>query len=186
MAVNLDRRLFTAAEYERMAEAGILTEDDRVELIEGEIVNMPPIGSHHSGRTNRLNTLLNRQVGSGIIVSVQNPIRLTEHSEPQPDLALLRFRADYYTESHPTPADVLLVVEIAETSLDYDRRVKVPQYARALIPEVWIVDVRGGAIEQYADPGAGAYRAVRRLGRGEEIISVAVPGLRLPVEAIVG
>ncbi len=186
MAVDLDRRLFTVAEYERMAEAGILTADDRVELIEGSIVNIPPIGSHHSGHLNRLIALLRRLIGQDIILSVQNPIRLTEHSEPQPDIALLRFREDYYTQSHPTPADVLLVVEIAETSLDYDRRVKVPQYARAPIPEVWIVDVRGEAVEQYADPADSTYRTVRRLSRGEELVSVAVPGLRLPVAAIAG
>lgn len=113
-----------------MAQAGILAEDDRVELIDGDLIDMRPIGSRHAGAVSRLTSLFGAGVGAEAIVSVQNPVQLDRYSQPQPDLALLRPRADFYAESHPQPADVLLIVEVAEASLDYDRDVKVPLYAR--------------------------------------------------------
>lgn len=135
MAVQLLKRLFTVAEYHRMAEAGILGEDDRVELIEGEIVGMTPISSRHAGQVNRLVRLFTQRLGGRAILSVQNPIRLGEHSEPQPDVALLRPRPDFYATAHPGSEDVLLVIEVADlsacdaqagTSAAYDREVKPP------------------------------------------------------------
>lgn len=136
MSVQLLRRSFTVEEYHRMAEAGILREDDRVELLEGEIVEMTPIGSRHAACVDRLNQLGVRGVGPRAIVRVQSPVRLGERSEPQPDLTLLRARPDFYAHAHPGPADVLLIIEVAEASADADRTVKMPLYARAAIPEV--------------------------------------------------
>lgn len=187
MAVQLLKRLFTVAEYHRMAEAGILSEDDRVELIEGEIVEMAPIGSRHAGHVNRLNRLFSQWAGDQAIVSVQNPVRLGEHSEPQPDLALLKPRSDFYAQSHPGPEDVLLVVEVAETSADYDREVKVPLYARFGVPEVWLVDLAGEGIEVYRQPSPQGYQEARTVRRGEAVAPLLLlPDLPLAVDAILG
>lgn len=149
---------FTVADYHRMGEAGILGEDDRVELIEGGIVAMPPIGSPHGGRVNRLTQVLCAAVGVRALVSPQNPVALGAHSEPEPDLALLRPRPDFYTDSHPQATDVLLLIEVAESSLNYDLRVKVPLYARHAIPEVWVVDVAHRKVLRFSRPERGAYR----------------------------
>ena len=186
MAVQLLRRSFTVAEYHRMAEAGILREDDRVELVEGEIVQMTPIGSRHAACVMRLVQLLSRQLGQGVLVNVQNPIRLGEYSEPQPDVTLLRFRPDFYAQSHPGPTDVLLAVEVAETSAVYDRDVKLPLYARAGIPEVWLVDLSAEGMEVHRDPTAQGYRQVRRVGRGERVTPGVFPELDLAVDDILG
>jgi Uma2 family endonuclease len=126
MSVQLLRRAFTVQEYHQMTRAGILTEDDRVELIEGEIVRMSPLGRRHAACVKRLLRLLDRGVGEGAIVGTQDPIRLGEQSEPQPDLALLQPRPDFYAQGHPGPQDILLVVEVMERSAGYDREVKVP------------------------------------------------------------
>ena len=186
MAVQLLKRLFTVAEYYRMAEAGILGEDDRVELIEGEIVEMSPIGSRHAACVMRLTELFSQQVGERAHVNVQNPIRLGEHSEPQPDLALLRRRPDFYATSHPGPSDVLLVVEVAETSADYDREVKLPLYARAGIGEVWLVALAEEGIEVYRQPSPQGYQEVQRLRRGQRVVAQAFPDLELAVGDVLG
>jgi Uma2 family endonuclease len=180
MPTQLLKRLFTVAEYHRMAEAGILGEDDRVELLEGEIVAMTPIGSRHAACVARLTALLSRVQERGI-VWVQNPIRLGEHSEPQPDLAVLKPRADFYAQAHPEPEDVLLVVEVAETSADYDREVKLPLHARAGIPEVWLVDLTEERIEAYLQPAPNGYREVRHVGRDGRAAPQAFPDLELAV-----
>jgi len=186
MGVRVSRRLFTVEEYHRMAEVGILGEDDRVELIEGEIVEMTPIGSRHAAVVDRLNRLFSRRAGEHAIVRVQNPIRLGERSEPQPDVTLLRFREDFYSSGHPGPGDVLLVVEVAETSAEYDRRVKVPLYARFGIPEVWLVDLEGEAVEVYRDPSPEGYRRAEIFRRGSSLSPSSFPDLELSVEEIIG
>lgn len=156
-AYPAQRHRLTVEEYYRMAEAGILGEDDRLELIDGEIIDMPPIGVGHTSVVKRLNAIFTRGAGEGAIVSVQDPIRLNARSEPQPDLALLRHRADYYRDAHPGPADVLMLVEVADSSLRYDVDVKLPLYARHGIPEVWIVDLEHRRLEIYRRPEGGAY-----------------------------
>src|ERR1041384_8418450 len=123
MSVQIQKHYFSVDDYYRMAEAGVFSEDARVELIEGEVIEMSPIGNRHAGCVIRLNALLNRKVGTSAFVSVQNPVRLSDFSEPQPDIALLKPRDGFYSQSHPTAADVLLVIELAETSVDYDRSV---------------------------------------------------------------
>jgi len=140
MSVQIERRWFSVEEYDRMTEAGILTEDDRIELIDGEVVKMSPIGNAHAGCVKRITALCYEQVARLVMISVQDPIQLDDYSKPQPDVALLKTRPDYYAQSPPMPADILLIVEVADSSIDYDRNVKVPLYARAAIPEVWLVD----------------------------------------------
>ena len=135
MALHVTRRRFTAEEYHQMAEAGILLEDDRVELIEGEIIELSPIGRHHASTLIRLNELFVRRFGDVALVSAQNPIRLSDDTEPQPDLALLRRRSDFYDAGLPRPEDILLGVEVADTSVAYDRRLKIPLYGRSGIAE---------------------------------------------------
>jgi Uma2 family endonuclease len=186
MALQYVPYRFTVDDYNRMAEAGILREDARVELIEGEIRMMSPIGARHAGTVDRSDRALKWRLGDGYIVRVQGPILLDDYSEPQPDLAVLRFRDDYYTKGHPTPADILLVVEVADSTLEEDRKVKMPLHARAGIPEAWLVDLKTETVVRYAAPREGRYRLVRRLRRGQELVAAAIPGLRIPVAAIVG
>ncbi len=179
------RRLLTVDEYHRMGEAGILTENDRVELIEGELVAMAPIGSGHVAAGNALNRLLVLAVGDRGVVSVQNPVRLTQHSEPQPDFAVLRPGNDYRT-TLPGPVDTLLVVEVASSSLDYDRTVKLPLYARSGIPDAWIVNLAAGEVEIYRSPVGDKYSFMTRVGRTDAITITALPDVRVPVADIVG
>lgn len=184
MSQQLARRWFTVGEYNRMAEIGILTEDDRVELIEGEIIEMSPIGSRHAACVNRLNMLLSSRAEQSFIVSVQNPIVANDYSEPEPDVAVLRPRADYYAQELPGAADVLLVVEVADTTVDTDRSVKMVLYARSNIPESILVDLPKEVIEVYSDPINGQYQSVRILGRGDTFQSRAVSNLTVEVSAI--
>ena len=131
MAMQVTRHQFTVDEYHRMSEAGVFGEDDRVELIEGDILEMAPIGSRHAACVTRLNRLLSSRLASDVIVRVQDPILLDDGSEPQPDVVVARFQADFYESKHPGPRDLLLVIEVAESSLGFDRDVKMGLYARA-------------------------------------------------------
>ena len=180
------RRPFTVGEYYRMAEAAILTEEDRVELVAGQIVAMSPIGSRHAACVDRLNGLLHRQPGSAFIVRVQSPIALDAYSEPEPDLVLLRPRADFYAEAHPSAADVLLAVEVADTSIDYDREVKLPLYAQAGLPEVWLIDLQESRIEVYARPQGGAYQQRIEVTADATLTSPIVADLELAVADVLG
>jgi Uma2 family endonuclease len=179
VAVIRKTRRFTVDEYHRMGAAGILREDDRVELIEGEIVEMTPIGSRHAGQINRLNSLLAARLGSDAIVAVQNPVRLSATSELQPDVALLRPRADFYRNAHPGPADVLLIIEVADTSIEADRRVKVPLYAKAGIAEVWLLDLTSNRVVVYRRPTPEGYEDERVLAPADSLAPQAFPDLLL-------
>ncbi len=184
LPAEVTRRRFTVEEYHKMAEAGILREDDRVELIEGEIVDMAPIGTRHLACVVALTHLLVIASGGRYFVSTQNPVSLGDGDEPQPDLNLLRCRPDPAAPRPPGPEDILLVVEVSDTTFAYDRRVKLPLYARAGIPEMWIVDLKNGSVEVYAGPSSGGYARVRRYGRRYELRSETVPDLLLPVADI--
>ncbi len=186
MAAQVAKRLFTTWDYHRMADAGVLSEDDRVELIDGEIIEMTPIGSSHAGCVNALSDLLRRGLGQSVIVSVQNPVVLSPHSEPQPDICLLRPRADFYRSQHPGPSAVLLLVEVADSSKEYDRALKLPLYARAGIREVWVVDLVDGVIETYRRPALRGYRDTARFTRGQRLAPAAFPGKRFRVSDILG
>lgn len=173
MAVQPAPHRFTVKEYYRMAEAGILTRDDRVELLEGEIVEMAPIGSRHAACVTRISRSFFQHVSGRATVSVQNPIRLGELSEPQPDVALLRSRPDDYAGGHPGPEDVLLVVEVGDTTAAWDRERKLPLYAAAGVREVWLVDLPAATVEIWRRPEGGAYHDVR-LVRPEESLAPEV------------
>jgi Uma2 family endonuclease len=170
--------------YHQMIDNGIFDEDDRVELIEGELRAMPPIKPDHAGKNNRLNRLLNRRVGDEALVTVQNPLTLPPHSEPEPDLMLLRPRDDFYERANPTPKDTLLVIEICDSSLRYDQEVKVPLYAAHGVPEVWLVDLQHRRLEIYREPGTNGYRLILRPDSTEVISPVLLPRLRVPVKDI--
>lgn len=185
MAVQLPRRRFTVTEFIQLAERGILAEDDRVELIDGEIIEMAAIGFRHAGCVNRTSRVLIRLLGDSAVVAGQNPVVLGEFYMPQPDIAVLHPRADDYFHGHPTPADVFFLIEISDTTLSYDRKVKLPLYARAGIPEVWIVDLGSNRIERHAEPVDGSYRLVKRMRRGQAITSIALPALTVRVDQII-
>jgi Uma2 family endonuclease len=186
MAVEYARYRFTVEEYDEMGRAGILGEDARVELIDGEIVEMSPIKPPHQSHVDRLNDLLVRHAGHVAIVRVQGPFHLDRRSEPQPDVLVLRRRDDYYAGRHPRPDDVLLAIEVADSSLAYDREIKMPRYARNGVVESWIVPVGTDAIDVYREPTPEGYRLVRRFRRGERITLVAAPNVELSVEEIIG
>jgi Uma2 family endonuclease len=180
------RRPFTVEDYHRMRDAGIFAEDDRLELLEGEVLLMSPIGPLHAAIVRRLNMLLSEAVGRQYIISVQDPIQLSVVSEPQPDLVVLQYRADYYGTSHPQPGDIELLIEVSDTSLDYDRENKLPRYAESGIPEVWIVDVANQQIEQYVHPANGLYRTKQTWLHGQTITSLHCPLIALHVDTILG
>ena len=160
--------------------------DVRVELVDGEIRQMAPIHPPHASIVKRLNSLLAVQLKGIAVVGVQDPIQLDDYNEPQPDVTVLRFRNDYYASQHPTPADVLLTIEVADTSLSYDRDEKMPRYGRAGIPESWLVDVQSGTITVFTEPHAGGYGQQRVLSRGQDIVSESVEGLRLQIDEALG
>ena len=180
------RRRFTIHDYHRMADAGVLAPDERVELLDGEIVEMSPIGSRHAGIVDRLNMLFARRLGHHVIVRVQNPIVLDDYSEPQPDLTLLRARPDYYVGAHPRPADVLLAIEVMDSSASYDRSLKLPLYARKRLRELWLVDLPGAAVDVYRRPTASGYREHQRLTRGQRLTALAFPRIHFRVADILG
>jgi Uma2 family endonuclease len=177
---------FTVSDYHRMAEAGILGDDDRVELIEGEIVDMTPLGRRHQARVDQLAELLIRGLGERAIVRVQGSIRLDERSEPQPDLVVLRRRADFYAGADAGPPNVLLVIEVADTSLAHDRDVKVPLYHRAGITEVWLVDLNGETVTVYREPGPRGYGEVFTAGGHERLSPRLIPDFVLTPGQIFG
>ena len=186
MAVQIDKWVFTVDEYHRMAETGILSENARVELIEGEIIRMSPIGRNHAGSVNRLATVLIKKIDKDATVSIQTPVRLDDYSEPQPDIALLKYRDDYYTQVATTAESVLLIIEVSDSSLDFDRKVKVPLYAKNGIPEVWLKVVSRDRIEGYSKPINGKYESFRIIERGESISPEMLPTLVLTADEILG
>ncbi|MEJ7765093.1 MAG: Uma2 family endonuclease [Acidimicrobiales bacterium] len=186
MSVEPVRHLFTVEKYERMGEAGLFDERSRVELLGGEIIEMSPIGRGHAACVNRLTAVLTATLGDRFVVAVQNPLRLDDLSETQPDVVVLKPREDFYAAFHPRPEDTLLVIEVAETSLAWDRGTKRTRYAAAGVVEVWIVDLGAVTVEVATEPGPGGYARVLRRGRDETIEASAVPGLALIGAAITG
>ena len=180
------RRLFTVEEYERMGTAGVFAEGDRVELLDGEIVEMSPIGPPHAGIVNRLNRMLIQRLGDRVVVAVQNPLRIVPRSEPQPDFVVAAARDDDYQLSHPEPADVRLVIEVADSSLPVDRGIKTSIYARAGVPEYWIVDVAGRALVVHRLPERGVFRDVVTLTEADRVGLAAYPDVVLDVGEVLG
>ena len=176
MLKTLTHHRFTIDDYHRMIDSAILTENDRVELIRGEIIDKMPSGDPHIACVNRLNRLLTVRLGEDAIVSIQNPIAIRE-SEPEPDVAILRPRADFYATDRAKSADILLLIEVAETSIDYDREIKGSLYAESGIVEYWIVNLRENVVEIFREPMPdGSYAQTSSAAAGERIELVAVPG----------
>lgn len=184
-ATDVHRYRFNVDEFARMGVAGIFTGDDRVELIDGEILEMTPIGPPHAWIVDRLSELLIAQLAGRMHVRVQNPVQLGSHTEPQPDLVVAR-RSGVYADRHPRPEDILLVIEVADTSLRYDRREKTPRYGRAGIPETWIVDVDARAVTVHTGPGPDGYAQQQVRREGDELVGTSVPELRFAVADIFG
>lgn len=180
------RRRFSVDEFHRMAEAGILAREEHVELIEGELVMMSPMGSRHAAGVSRLSALLLPPLLGRALVRVQLPIRLDPRTEPEPDLAVARPRPDHFASEHPGAVDLLLLIEVMETSAPFDRGEKLELYARHNIPEVWLVDLIGEAVEVYRNPSGGRYTEIRIAPRGQEVAPSAFPDLALAVDAILG
>ena len=172
--------------YLQMLKQGILQEDDRVELLNGEIFDMSPIGSSHAAVVKRLNQLFVVAAEGTVLVSVQDPIRLSNYAMPEPDIALLRPRADFYADAHPGPDDVLLIVEVSDTSLAYDTERKLPAYGAAGIPEVWIVNLNANCIDRHITPTSHGYRLRERLVPGDRFAPGCLPDASLAVADILG
>jgi len=186
MRAEITKKLFTVEEYYRMAEAGILDPDTRLELLEGEIVEMSPVGVRHVMCVNRANMLFARQLGDQAIVSVQNPVQLSEYTEPQPDIVLLRPREDFYGEKKISWEDALLVIEVSDTTIRRDRDVKLPLYAKAGVSELWIEDLRRNTIFVYRDPGPKTYATRLTFQRGDSLSIQAFPRVVFKVSDLIG
>ncbi|HEX3530115.1 MAG TPA: Uma2 family endonuclease [Thermoanaerobaculia bacterium] len=186
MAIQNPKRLISIDDYHRMAADGLFAEDDRVELIDGEIVEMTAIGNPHASGVRRLGDFLSTALGRRVLVDTQNPLLLGEWSEPQPDLTVLPRRADYYLSAAPTAQDALLVVEIADSSVAYDRKVKGPLYARHEVREYWLLDLPAKVLEVYRRPSPDGYREVRRLRRGDTVALEAFPEVMFAVSDLLG
>lgn len=177
---------FTVADYHRMVECGILSEDDRVELLAGQVIPMSPIGSPHAACVNRLTRMLILALGERATIAVQNPAVLDDWSEPQPDVTVLKPRTDGYAAAHPRPADVLLLIEVADSSLARDREVKIPLYAAAGVPEVWLVNLPVDHIHIYRDPGTAGYGSIQIATRGASVTPHHFPDTAFSVDDILG
>jgi Uma2 family endonuclease len=186
MAQQLPKRWITVMEFEDMFKAGIFRQDERLELIEGEVFAMSPIGISHARCVNYLVNFLVQLFAGKIIVSAQNPITIDDYSQPQPDIALLQWRADFYGQAHPRPHDILLAIEVADTTVSYDRKIKIPCYSKADIHETWIVNIPAERIEIYAQPVNGEYSIVKYFQRGEEVQSHTISELKIGVNEILG
>jgi len=179
----LPRHRIDVDAFYRMAEAGVLAQGERVELIEGEVIDMAPISSRHAALTNKLNSRLTQAVGERAIVAVQQPIRLSQYSELQPDISLLKPRTDFYDASHPAPADILLLIEVSNSSIRYDREVKIPLYARHSIPEVWLIDVQAKEVICLSEPTADGYTSSIAIRSGTLAIA-ALPDVIIDLAGI--
>ena len=187
MAIVPRRYRFTVDEYERMAEVGVLTQCDRVELLDGEIVEMTPIGNRHASVVARVSSVFSKRLGDRVIVWAQNPVQLrVVRSMPQPDVALVRPRTDFYAAGKPGPDDVLLLIEIMDTSAETDRRVKLPLYARAGITETWLLDLTTDRVEVFRRPTSAGYGEVMTLERNTRLSPHAFPDLVLTVDDLLG
>ena len=180
------RKLFTVDEYYAMADAGILTAEERVELIDGEIIVMSPIGNEHAASVDVATHFLRPIAPGQAIIRIQSHVRLDERNQPEPDLLLLKWRDDFYRNRAPAAEDVLLLIEVSHTSLAYDRNVKLALYARFLIPEVWLANIPARVIEAYTEPINGEYTVARVYRPGETISPTAFPDITLPVSQIIG
>jgi Uma2 family endonuclease len=186
MSVQLLRRKFTVEQYHKMAEAGILTQDDKVELIRGEVLEMQSVSTKHTTCVRRVSNLLSRHLGDKVLVSIHNPVELNSTSEVQPDVALLKPSEDFYETAHPQPRDVFLLVEVVDSTVKYDREVKIPVYAEDSITEVWLVDLEEEFIEVYRDPSAYGYQNIQKFTREQSLSTQTFRHVSFAVDEILG
>src|SRR5262245_32686308 len=186
MRIEVTKKLFTVDEYYKMADAGVFTEDDRVELIDGEIIEMSPIGNRHLGCVNGATDAFAAAFRGRAVVSVQNPLRLNNYTEPQPDIALLKARKDAYRHKRPVAEDALLVLEVADTTLAYDRQVKVPRYAASGIPEVWIENLEENVLLVFRAPSGKSYTTSLTLKSDDTVSVLAFPDVIFKVSELLG
>jgi Uma2 family endonuclease len=184
--VEVKRRRFTVVELLRLAEIGFLGIDERVELIQGEIVEMSPISQGHASSVMRLTSLLSREFGRQALLNVQNPVQLDDDTLPQPDVALLRPQDDFYSRRHPGPEDILLLIEVSDTTLSYDRRVKTALYGAAGVLEYWIINLPKQVIEVYREPRPNGYRTAMTYAPGETLSPLAFVDVVLSVDDVLG
>jgi Uma2 family endonuclease len=184
MPITISKKRFTADEYQRMGQVGILSEDDRVELIDGEVVAMTPIGARHCACVDGVTRAMVIGAGDRAIVRVQGSVRLHLYTEAEPDLVLLRPRVDFYASRHPGPADILLIVEIAESSIDYDRDVKARIYAESGVPEYWLADLNANLVSCYSAPHEGTYRSLQQYHGGQTITPQLLPQCPVAVDLL--
>lgn len=182
----LTRKKFCVDEVYKMMEIGILPEESGWELIGGEIIHRMSIGSKHTSKVKRLNRLVSTVIGDKAIVSIQDPIHIDEHNEPEPDIALLKPREDFYEENHPTPQDILLVIEVSDPTIEYDREIKKALYAEAGIVKFWLINLKQNTIETYFSPANGTYYQMQIFERGQTLQSKNLPDLSLAVSEILG
>lgn len=174
----------TADEYDQLGRAGLLDPTRRLELLEGEIYDMSPTGSRHLACVNRLSRLFHRIAGTELIVSIQNPIRLSDLSEPVPDVSILNFRDDDYEDALPKAGDVKLLIEVADSSVGTDRTIKLNLYALAGIPEVWLANLRDKSVELFVEPSKGSYLTVTQYSLADEVTSRSLPNVSIKVSDI--
>jgi Uma2 family endonuclease len=186
MSLSLTTRKFTVEEYEKMSVQGIIKPDEKVELIRGEIIKMSPMGTRHAACIYRLTQLFSRKFADLILLGVQNPIRLNDNSQPEPDLSLLIPRSDFYVSAHPQPEDIYLIIEVSDSTLDYDRNSKIPLYAEANIKEVWLVNLQEECLEVYRYPVNGIYQSIQKYEGEESIFVESFPEIELTLGEILG
>jgi Uma2 family endonuclease len=186
MSVQLLRRKFTVEQYHKMVDSGILSEEDRVELIRGEIIDMAAIGKKHAAAVRRLDKLLSAKLQERAILDTQNPVVLDDTSEPQPDVALLRPREDFYETAHPQAEDIFLLIEVADSTVKYDREVKIPLYAENNIIEVWLVDVNQQIVEVFREPANAGYQNIQTFPQNQTLSIKAFPDVNITVNEIFG
>jgi Uma2 family endonuclease len=182
-AANVRHKL-TVSDYYRMGDAGILHEDDRIELIEGDLIEMSPIGSFHAGIVGRLTKLLTIAAGDKALIWTQNPLHLGTYSEPQPDVMVLKPRPDDYIDALPEPTDVIVLIEVADSSIDYDHKTKLPLYARNGVKEFWIIDLNAQRLERYTQPHETGYGHCETLDKTATVSPAGLPDVVIDLRRI--
>lgn len=177
---------FRVEDFRKMTQAGILPEESGWEIIDGYLIDKMTIGSKHAGTVKRLDEIIRDRIGKAVIVSIQDPIHLDDYNEPEPDVALLKRRSDFYAQSHPSPQDVLLLVEVFDSTIEYDREIKKVIYAKAGIREFWLVNLLNNTVEVYSQPKNGNYHLARILESGETVEATAVENLKMQIDEILG
>jgi Uma2 family endonuclease len=185
-ATSVLKRLFTVEEYYLMYESGVFANGERVELIRGEIIKMAAVGRRHAACVDRCNDVFAYKLGKKVLIRIQNPLALDNTSEPEPDVLLLKRKADFYESGHPRPADVFLLVEVADSTINSDRELKIPIYAEDGITEVWLIDINSACIEVYRHPTAEGYQEFQKFYRGQNLSILAFPDLSITVDEILG